>query len=84
MSNVYAQITIDLELDEHSVNGTQLDLLGLSSVVKEYLENLPMSGPQMRVLNVAPSTKDWEIAAQLNMNVPFPLQELYNIPECGD
>lgn len=71
MSKIYARIEVELELDGVSTSGVQLDLLGLSSVVKEHLEHLPMSGPEMRVLGVAPVTKKWEIEAQLKTDAPF-------------
>ena len=69
--SVRAQIVIDLELKECSVNGTQLDLLGLSTEVKNFLENLPMSGPEMRIHEVSSPTKGWEIASQLNYGQEF-------------
>lgn len=70
-TEVFAQIVIDLELSEFTISGTQLDLMGLSKAVKEFLENLPMSGPQMRVTNVYSPTKDWQIGAQLSLGQPF-------------
>ena len=68
---VYGRIEIEIELSELSTNGTMLDLLGLSSSVRKHLESLPMTGPQMRVLNVAPVTKEWEVDAQLRNGTPF-------------
>lgn len=70
-TNVNAQIIIDLDLSELSVNGTQLDLLGLSTEIKKFLENLPMSGPEMRVNDVYSPTKDWQIEAQLRYGKKF-------------
>jgi hypothetical protein len=67
MVKVFAQIVVSLELEELSVSGTQLDLMGLSSKIKETLEALPMCGPdkQMQVTDVSSPTKAWEINAQL-------------------
>lgn len=70
-TNVNAQIVIDLDLSELSVNGTQLDLLGLSTEIKKFLENLPFLGSQMRVNDVYSPTKDWQIEAQLQYGKPF-------------
>jgi len=70
-TKVYGRIEIEVELSELSTNGTMLDLLGLSSSVREHLESLPMTGPQMRVLNVAPVTKQWEVDAQLRNAIPW-------------
>lgn len=71
MAKIFAQIVIDLELDELSVNGTLLDLRGLSIVVKDHLESLPMNGPELRVLGAQSPTKDWEIASQLTLQRKF-------------
>lgn len=68
---VYARIEVEVELAEISTSGTMLDLLGLSSSVRKHLENLPMTGPQMRVVNVAPATKQWEIDSQLRNSRPW-------------
>lgn len=68
---VHAQLVIDLELGEMSVSGTQLDINGLASAVKEFLENLPMTGPQMRVVEVSSPTKTWQIAGQLTYAEAF-------------
>lgn len=75
MAKVYGQIVIDMELEELSASGTRLDLMGLSAAVKQYLEALPMTGPQMRVLTVESPTKDWEIEAQLSLDLPFSTEE---------
>jgi len=68
---VYARIEIEVELAEMSTSGAVLDLNGLSSSVRKHLEALPMTGPQMRVLNVGRVTKDWEIDSQLRLAQPF-------------
>lgn len=69
---VYGRIEVELDLAELSANGTMLDLMGLSSAIKEFLENLPMSGPEMKVLSVKPTTKMWELEAQINSRNPRP------------
>lgn len=70
-AKVYGRIEIEVELAEMSTSGTVLDLLGLASSVRNHLESLPMTGPQMRVLNVSPVTKQWEIDAQLRNPRPW-------------
>lgn len=72
LNKVYGRIEIEVELGELSASGTMLDLQGLSRSVQKHLENLPMTGPQMRVLSVAPATKMWEIEAQLRVRNPTP------------
>lgn len=61
---IYGRIEVEIELAELSTSGTMLDLKGLSVAIREYLEKLPMSGPQMKVLDVSPVTKEWEINSQ--------------------
>lgn len=70
-TSVRAQIVVDLELNELSVNGTQLDLLGLSTEIKKFLEGLPMNGAEMRVIDVGTTTKAWEINSQLEYGKKF-------------
>lgn len=71
MAKVFAQIVIDLELDEESSSGTLLDLAGLSGAIKAYLQNMPMHGKQMRVLSAETSTKEWQILSQLKLKESF-------------
>lgn len=68
----YGRIEVELDLAEMSANGAMLDLKGLSSAIKQFLENLPMSGPKMNVLSVEPATKMWELEAQINSTNPRP------------
>lgn len=70
-ARVYARIEIEIELSEMSTSGTMLDLKGLSSSVRKHLESLPMTGPQMEIVNVAPVTKQWEVDAQLRNARPW-------------
>lgn len=70
-ARVYARIEIEIELSEMSTSGTMLDLMGLSSSVRKHLESLPMTGPQMDVINVTPTTKQWEVDAQLRNPRPW-------------
>lgn len=78
---VYARIEIEVELSEMSTSGTQLDLAGLSSSVRKHLESLPMTGPQMEIVNVEPVTKRWEIDAQLRNARPWNDPHLKEIPQ---
>lgn len=71
MSRVFAQIVIDLELNEQTVSGTQLDLSALIGVVKTFVESVGDSGPPTNVLSVYTPTKDWQIGAQLNLGQSF-------------
>lgn len=70
-TSVNATIVVELELGELSVNGTQLDLLGLSTEINKFLQSLPMHGPQMKVHDVGTTTKAWEIASQLEYGQKF-------------
>lgn len=78
---VYARIEIEIELSEMSTSGTMLDLAGLSSSVRMHLESLPMTGPQMEIVNVAPVTKQWEVDAQLRNARPWTDPLLKEIPQ---
>ena len=71
MTKVATQIVIDLELDEQTVNGTKLDLKGLSLFVQESLEGLGERGPKLRVISVNSTAHDWQITAQLKDNREF-------------
>lgn len=68
---VYGRINVEIELSELSTSGTMLDMKGLSSAIKDFLEKMPMSGPQMNVLCVEPATKQWEVDAQLRNARPW-------------
>jgi hypothetical protein len=81
LNKIHARIEIEVELGELSASGTMLDLRGLSRSVQRHLESLPMNGPQMRVVSVAPATKMWEIEAQLRANVSFDNPTVQEIPQ---
>lgn len=73
MSKVFGQIIIDLEMDEQTISGTRLDLIGITALVRDLLENnysFQQAG-NVRVLETYTPTKDWQIGAWLNLGQPF-------------